>query len=618
MDYFLKQADDLSNDALSEFLGEYGCRMDKNGIGIVFSKSDCLRVSFDGVLAHIGYEYVSEAFRAVAILIDRYDGKPFEYAEKRRLRVLSFMADNSRNAVLNVLSVKRLVRMLAACGYNELQLYTEDTYEIDGEPYFGYLRGRYTKDELIEIDSYADSYGIEVVPCIQTLAHLNAIARWDEYGDVIDCNDILLAGEEKTYALIDKMFASYADSLKSRKINIGMDEAHMVGLGKYLKKHGYHNRFDIMNEHLRRVMELAKKYGYRPAMWSDMYFRLAFAGEYHYIDKEIPLDITKSVPEGIDLIYWDYDHLDEHFYAKMIDQHKRFKQNKTVVAGGVWKWIGFAPDNRYSTAASKALISACIDRGIDDFVLTAWGDDGAECSVFAALPTIAACAEYAYGQFDDDTVNRGFVRVTGCNRSEFIAVDFPNRQLYEDNPSDKNNSSRYLLYNDCFLGIFDCFAEQTNREIMTKNLARIQAAKNKCGQFAYIFDTLESLQEVNLIKATLGLETRRAYQEKDRLALTELLKRYSACITAVEKLYSAFKKQWMKENKPQGFEVQDLRLGGLIRRITHCAERLEDFLSGTLLAIPELEQDTLPLPKDAKIQSYVFQSHAKNISAGIV
>ena len=35
--------------------------------------------------------------------------------------------------------------------------------------------------ELKEIDEFAKLFGIEVVPSIQTLAHMNQIFRWDEY-----------------------------------------------------------------------------------------------------------------------------------------------------------------------------------------------------------------------------------------------------------------------------------------------------------------------------------------------------------------------------------------------------------------------------------------------------
>ena len=62
------------------------------------------------------------------------------------------MLDMSRNAVMRPEEVKKIMTILHGFGYNMLQLYTEDTYEVDGEPYFGYLRGRYSKEELTGLD----------------------------------------------------------------------------------------------------------------------------------------------------------------------------------------------------------------------------------------------------------------------------------------------------------------------------------------------------------------------------------------------------------------------------------------------------------------------------------
>ena len=82
------------------------------------------------------------------------------------------MMDCSRNGVMTVKQLKRFIDVIAKMGYNCLELYTEDTYEVDGEPYFGYMRGRYTKAEMKELDAYGESLGIEVIPCMQTLAHI--------------------------------------------------------------------------------------------------------------------------------------------------------------------------------------------------------------------------------------------------------------------------------------------------------------------------------------------------------------------------------------------------------------------------------------------------------------
>ena len=67
--------------------------------------------------------------------------------EKIPFRHFGTMVDMSRNAVMNVSGVKKWIDVTSDLGYNTLMLYTEDTYEIADSPYFGYMRGRYSKAE---------------------------------------------------------------------------------------------------------------------------------------------------------------------------------------------------------------------------------------------------------------------------------------------------------------------------------------------------------------------------------------------------------------------------------------------------------------------------------------
>ena len=60
--------------------------------------------------------------------------------------------------------MKLMLRKMALMGMSVAMLYTEDTYEIPQQPYFGYLRGRYTQQQLRELDRYAADLGIELIP----------------------------------------------------------------------------------------------------------------------------------------------------------------------------------------------------------------------------------------------------------------------------------------------------------------------------------------------------------------------------------------------------------------------------------------------------------------------
>ena len=255
------------------------------------------------------------------------------------------MLDMSRNAVMKPEEVKRFAKVLKGFEYNMLQLYMEDVYEVDGEPYFGYMRGRYTKAELKDIVEYCNGIGVEVIPCIQTLAHLNQIFRWQEYHSIHDIADILLVGDARTYELTENMVKSLRSIFNSNYIHIGMDEAHLLGLGQYLQKNGVVNRFEILQEHLKKVVSIVEKYSFTPIMWSDMFFRLANNGEYYPKCPTVGDEIIDLTPKSIELAYWDYYHTDSSFYSNMIKVHKSFGNNLWF-AGGAWTWTGFAPGNK--------------------------------------------------------------------------------------------------------------------------------------------------------------------------------------------------------------------------------------------------------------------------------
>ena len=245
-------------------------------------------------------------------------------------KTFGVMLDCSRNAVMKVSEVKRFIDYIAKMGYNALELYTEDTFEVIDEPYFGYLRGKYTLNELREIDAYALSKKVELIPCIQTLAHFTNLVKLPQYADIIDVNDILLIDEPKTYELIEKIFKSLRSAFTSKKINIGMDEAHMVGLGKYLDKHGFSKRFDILLRHLNKVVDIARKYDFAPHMWSDMFFRLANHDQYYAFEGSIDKSVIKEVPDGLALTYWDYYHKEKNQFKAQRRRKKSYRQTVKI------------------------------------------------------------------------------------------------------------------------------------------------------------------------------------------------------------------------------------------------------------------------------------------------
>lgn len=511
--------------------------------------------------------------------------------KNNHLNHFGIMLDCSRNAVMKPESVKKYIDILSDLGYNCLMLYTEDTYEIEGESYFGHKRGRYSQAELIEINNYAKLKGIELIPCIQTLAHLGSIFRWPCYDKIHDCNDILLCDTDETYSLIDKMFDTLSHCFTSRTVNIGMDEAHMLGRGRYQDINGYVDRFDILLKHLNRVAEIAKKYGFELLMWGDMFFRIlnqSSGGGYENGTESIPEKVRSMIPDNVNLIYWDYYSVDKQNYCDKIKSHSVLKEN-IWFAGGLWTWLGFAPHNDFSIRATKAAFSACAENGVKDIILTVWGDDGGECSRFSILPSLFYASEIAKGNYDIDSIKAKFKVKFKIEFDEFMGLDL----LKTPNKNQGTVScDKFFFYNDCFTGLCDTLVMDDYSASYTEQADELEKlAKN--AEYGVLFNSLAKLCKVLALKTNLGIRTRKAYESFDKETMKHIIEDYDKLLVLIEDFYTVYEKQWMWENKPHGFDIQDIRIGGLLMRVRHNKQRLSQFIKGDIERIEELEEPVL-------------------------
>ena len=138
-----------------------------------------------------------------------------------------------------------------------------------------------------------------------------------------------------------------------------MDEAHMLGKGRYLNEHGYVPSGEIIKKHLHKICEIAKPYGYDLLVWSDMFMRVWNGGAYYLNEvKKIPDEVIGSMPKNVFPVYWDYFHEKEEEYDCMLKMHNQF-ESETWFAGGICGWTGFAPHNRLSIRKTREAIKAC-------------------------------------------------------------------------------------------------------------------------------------------------------------------------------------------------------------------------------------------------------------------
>ena len=569
-------------------------------VSLVPSSAVSIKVEGHQGRYQVSYHKPHQLYRALALLSAALKAgqDEVEIEERAAYEDLAYMADCSRNAVLNMNSAKKMIEVLALMGYSTFELYMEDTYEIADQPYFGYFRGRYTVAELQEIEAYAADFDLTFVPCIQTLAHLSAFVKWGvkEVQELRDVEDILLIGEEKVYNLIEGMFKTMSQ-LRTRKINIGMDEAHLVGLGRYLIQHGFQNRSLLMCQHLERVLDIADKYGFHCQMWSDMFFKLMSADGQYDRDVEVPEETRvylDQLKDRVTLVYWDYYQDSEEKYNRNFQNHHKISQD-IAFAGGAWKWIGFTPHNHFSRLVALEANKACRQNQVKEVIVTGWGDNGGETSQFSILPDLQIWAELAYRN-DLDKLAEHFLVSTGLDVDDFMKVDLAN--LLPGLPENLSgiNPNRYILYQDILCPLLERHIRpEEDGQHFEAAAQSLQEVSHKAGEYSYLFETQAQLNALLALKIAVTSGIQEAYRAGDKDRLAELAEKdLPLFYQKVEDFAEQFSRQWQLENKIFGLDTIDIRFGGLLKRIKRAQERLEKYTTGQLDSVEELEQEILP------------------------
>ncbi len=577
--------------ALKELTDELGFIPSDAGMEIVCRQGEALAVDSDGQTVRLTWAQPIQFYRALSLI--PLPLAPCSIHEKPRFASVGPMFDCSRNAVLKPEAVKLFLRKMALMGLNLGMLYTEDTYEIPEQPFFGYKRGRYTYEELKALDDYAALFGIELCPCIQVLGHLKRVLHWPAFHALRDNAEVLLADDECTYTLIDQMLRAASAPFRSRRIHIGMDEAYGVGLGEHLARFGYEDPRSVIGRHLTRVLDIADKYGLQPMMWSDMYFHLD-GGGYH--SENMPSEkAIAAVDRRVSLVYWDYYHAKEEQYAWALKKHAVFGV-PTVFAGGLWTWPGPAPVYPLAIENTVAGLSACMKADVDTVLATAWGDNGAECNMLAALLGLQLYGEMTYtGAYDPDALAARFRRCCGADARAFLDLSRLNyTPAIKNLPADPANVCKFMLYQDPLVQLFEADTEGYH---LAEHFAALvplyarHAAENPA--YELLFEHYAALAHALALKCAWHENAAKAVRTGDRELAAELAASVPAAIEAVQILRQLWRRLWESTNKPNGFEVIDVRLGGVAARLDTAREKMRAFADGRVDDIPELSEPSL-------------------------
>lgn len=606
----LSDLDEKTTLAVAELRKSYPLRISEDGIPVTFKKvkSSEISATFRNGVCEIEADSAPHFYFALSMLLLKSqaieDSKIYTRRDMQRLLEFrmehvfeknGLMLDLSRNAVAHIDMLKQFIREMAFMGHSWFMLYMEDVYEVEGAPYFGALRGRYSIQDLQEVDRYAQLFGVQLVPCIQTLAHMDQYFMWEtiEY-KYKDIDNIFNVGNAEVRTLLTRMIASLRKAFSSDIIHIGMDEAHNLGRGRYLDENGLKKRGDIMQDHLAFMKTLCTTYGFKPIVWDDMFF-----GRYSN-NKE---DVEPVIPNQVGLMYWDYySGLAKHYQNHL--QVCRTLTKKPMFAGGAWRWTGYIPHHKKTLETTLAAIEACRKERVKEVIVTSWGDDGSEAPLYTCMFGLVL---YAYldchVEYREEEFAQYLKLYTGMGFNEWMRQGEPD--LFEGTTGNNYDitPSKYLLYQDP-LGSKFLYYIRTLTTDMDAVYAKLEQAFTE--DAAHTDNPLQRsiaqfyalMMKTLYYKWRLPLDIWEAYKKTDKKALQALvenkLKPLKAALTETAK---ARRQVWTEECRAFGSEVLDHRFGAMLMRLEVTQEILTDYIQGKIRRIDELEEERLdPCP----------------------
>ncbi len=583
-------------DRLSEVLGyEIGDGVEVNAV-----KGERIGAEYKNGKAVIYYKEKHHFWRSLAKLVDCIKkNTECDTYEDTAFKTVGVMICVSRGMVPTLKTLEKYLDYMAVMGYNLVMLQTDDLFELENRPYFGYMRGRYTKEEQRAFDNYAFEYGIEAIPCIECYSHMKTYLMWDEAAELRDTASVLMAREEKTFAFVEEMISEISSCYRSKRIHIGMDEAWDMGRGNFLTKYGKVPILDIFNEYMERLIKITDKYGLKPMMWSDMYFRTSRDdNKYYSEDTVVPEATKKAIPEGVELVFWHYGEEPECDYY-MLEQHKTLDR-PIIFAGGLWDWAGHFPNNDRAYEATEFSIGACRANGIDQMLTTAWFIDS-ECELFSTLLGLSQTAALVYEVSPSEEYRRErFELETGGSFDAFnIMSRYHNKcdgRKYEDNNA--MFLGKHLFWQDIMEGVYDTILfREPMSEHYEEAYKMIKSYRCDGDKWDYLYEYCEAVFAYLSNKCYIAERLVPSYRAGDRDTLSiiasELLPRLKEQTERIHKIYRSI---WFMYNKDFAFIGNDVHYGGMAARIDFSIIKLRAYLEGECEKLEQLEEPRLDKP----------------------
>lgn len=219
-----------------------------------------------------------------------------------------FYHDVTRGRVPTLEYFKHLADVLSFYKVNQMQFYIEHSFMFKEFSEVWRDDTPITPEEILELDAYCNSCGVELVPSLSTFGHHYKLLNTKTYGHLCEIDNspyqsfsfvdrmehhTFNVTDEGSFELIGKMLDEYIPLFQSDKFNICGDETFDLGKGKskdYCEEVGLPRMYiDFVKKVIGKVME----HGKTPMMWGDI--MLGFP------------EFVKELPKETICLDWHYD-----------------------------------------------------------------------------------------------------------------------------------------------------------------------------------------------------------------------------------------------------------------------------------------------------------------------
>ncbi len=212
----------------------------------------------------------------------------------------------------NMAFIKKYIDFAKENNYTHVLFYLENAVRTKDTEFFN-KDETYSEEEILEMVSYANSKGIDIIPGFENLGHQEKFLEYKELEDFYEITDYKTQGRgfhpytrgtvgclsnPKFIEFIDKYIYDVASLFTSPYIHMGLDEPFDFAVCDKCRdrlKNG-ETKSQMFLDHILRSHKLCKSLNKRMMMWDDFF-------EY--------ADIVDGLPRDIIMCNWNYSYIAE-------------------------------------------------------------------------------------------------------------------------------------------------------------------------------------------------------------------------------------------------------------------------------------------------------------------